>query len=81
MSKGKIVQIIGAVVDVVLVRAAWVVFSIVPGAVIGGVLAYLAAWLLMPEATEETPSSVARRLTRSERSRRSCSASAPPGRP
>jgi phage shock protein PspC (stress-responsive transcriptional regulator) len=39
-------------VDVVLVRAAWVVFSIVPGAVIGGVLAYLAAWLVIPESTE-----------------------------
>src|SRR4051794_33892151 len=36
-------------VDVVLVRAAWLVFSIVPGAIIGGVLAYLAAWLLIPE--------------------------------
>jgi phage shock protein PspC (stress-responsive transcriptional regulator) len=42
-------------VDVVLVRAAWVVFSIVPGAVIGGVLAYLAAWLLIPESTESVP--------------------------
>jgi len=39
-------------VDVVLVRAAWVVFSIVPGAIIGGVIAYLAAWLVIPESTE-----------------------------
>jgi len=36
-------------VDVVLVRTAWLVFSIVPGAIIGGVLAYVAAWLLIPE--------------------------------
>ena len=50
-------------VDVVLVRAAWLVFSIVPGAVIGGVIAYLAAWLLIPEATEFAPSSDRRRLT------------------
>lgn len=51
-------------VDVVLVRAAWLVFSIVPGAVIGGVLAYLAAWLVIPEGTAavEAPR---RRLTRS----------------
>jgi phage shock protein C len=42
-------------VDVVLVRAAWVVFSIVPGALIGGVLAYLAAWLVIPESSEPTP--------------------------
>jgi len=52
-------------VDVVLVRATWVVFSIVPGMLIGGVLAYLAAWLLMPNATEPTPAPYVRRLTRS----------------
>jgi phage shock protein PspC (stress-responsive transcriptional regulator) len=52
-------------VDVVLVRAAWLVFSIVPGAVIGGVIAYLAAWLLIPETTESVPTSQRRRLTRS----------------
>lgn len=52
-------------VDVVLVRAAWVVFSIVPGAIIGGVLAYLAAWLMIPEATEPAPLRPGRRLTRS----------------
>ena len=52
-------------VDVVLIRAAWVVFSIVPGAIIGGVLAYIAAWLVMPEATEPATVSAGRRLTRS----------------
>ncbi len=52
-------------VDVVLVRVAWVVLSIVPGAIIGGVLAYLAAWLLMPEATEPAPAPSGKRLTRS----------------
>ena len=50
-------------VDVVFVRAAWLVFSIVPGAIIGGVIAYLAAWLLIPEATELAPSHERRRLT------------------
>jgi phage shock protein C len=52
-------------VDVVLIRAAWVVFSIVPGAIIGGVLAYLIAWLVIPEATEESSAPHGRRLTRS----------------
>jgi phage shock protein PspC (stress-responsive transcriptional regulator) len=52
-------------VDVVLVRAAWVVLSIVPGAVIGGVLAYLAAWLVMPDGTESASAPSERRLTRS----------------
>jgi phage shock protein PspC (stress-responsive transcriptional regulator) len=52
-------------VDVVLVRAIWVVLSIVPGAIIGGVLAYLAAWLVIPEATEAAAMPRERRLLRS----------------
>jgi len=52
-------------VDVVLVRTIWVVLSIVPGAIIGGVLAYLAAWLVIPEATEPLTAPRERRLTRS----------------
>jgi phage shock protein C len=57
-------------VDVVLIRAAWVVLSIVPGAIIGGVLAYLAAWLLIPEATEPASALIERRLTRSATDRK-----------
>jgi phage shock protein C len=57
-------------VDVVLIRAAWVVFSIVPGAFIGGVLAYLGAWLLIPEATEPATVPQGRRLTRSTTDKR-----------
>lgn len=56
-------------VDVVLIRAAWVVFSIVPGALIGGVLAYLAAWLVIPESVAST-TSVGRRLRRSAADRK-----------
>ena len=52
-------------VDVVLVRVVWVVLSIVPGAIIGGVLAYLAAWLVMPETTEPASAPSGRRLMRS----------------
>jgi phage shock protein C len=52
-------------VDVVLVRAIWVVLSIVPGAIIGGVLAYLAAWVVIPQATEPASAPQGRRLTRS----------------
>ena len=37
-------------VDPVLVRVAWVVLTVVPGAILLGVLAYLVAWLIMPEA-------------------------------
>lgn len=57
-------------VDVVLVRAAWVVFSIVPGAIIGGVLAYLAAWLVIPEGTGPATAPHGRRLTRSATDRK-----------
>ena len=34
--------------DVTLVRLVWVILSIVPGVLIGGVIAYAAAWLIMP---------------------------------
>jgi len=52
--------------DVALVRLAWVVLSIVPGAFIGGALVYLAAWLLIPDSPEPvTTDGRARRLHRS----------------
>ena len=35
-------------VDVTVIRLAWVILSIVPGVLIGGIIVYLAAWLLMP---------------------------------
>lgn len=50
--------------DVTVVRLAWIVLSIVPGGVIGGVLAYLAAWIIMPVSAEQT-AAVRSRLTRS----------------
>jgi phage shock protein PspC (stress-responsive transcriptional regulator) len=52
--------------DVTVVRLAWVVLSIVPGGFIGGVVAYIAAWAIMPDAS--VPAGVdadARRLSRS----------------
>jgi phage shock protein C len=57
-------------VDVVLVRVAWVVFSIVPGAIIGGVLAYVAAWLIIPESGDAASLAAGRRLTRSTTDKR-----------
>jgi len=35
-------------VDVTFVRLAWLVLSIVPGCLIGGLIAYLVAWAVMP---------------------------------
>ena len=58
--------------DVALVRAAWVVLSIWPGAVVMGVIAYLAAWLLMPraEAVDGASAAPEPRLVRSQTDRR-----------
>jgi phage shock protein PspC (stress-responsive transcriptional regulator) len=56
-------------VDVTFVRAAWLILSIFPGALIGGLLAYVLAWLVMPEgpATSGEPQVVRCRLERSVR--------------
>jgi phage shock protein PspC (stress-responsive transcriptional regulator) len=57
--------------DVTLVRLAWVLLSIFPGALIGGVLAYAAAWLLMPEAPGiPATASTGRHLRRSATNRK-----------
>lgn len=75
-SEGKIAGVCAGLanyfdVDVTLMRAAWLVFSIVPGVVIGGVLAYLVAWLVIPESSdvlEQPPAG--KRLTRSATDRK-----------
>ena len=41
--------------DVVLVRMLWVALSIVPGGFIGGAVAYIAAWIIMPEPIGAEP--------------------------
>src|SRR3954447_3947455 len=51
-------------VDVTLIRALWIVLSIVPGAIIGGILAYVLAWMVMPQG-QPTRTVVGRRLVRS----------------
>jgi len=58
--------------DVALVRAAWVVLSIWPGAIVLGVVAYLAAWLLIPRAEAADGASAAPqpRLERTRTDRR-----------
>lgn len=53
--------------DVALVRLAWVILSIFPGGIVGGFVAYLAAWIIMPSTTAAEPpvAVAAKRLTRS----------------
>ncbi len=52
--------------DSTLVRILWIVLSIIPGAILFGGVAYLAAWLLIPEVTiDSAAATTRRRLTRS----------------
>ncbi|HEY7188840.1 MAG TPA: PspC domain-containing protein [Vicinamibacterales bacterium] len=69
-AEGKIAGVCAGVaeyfnVDVTLVRLAWIALSIVPGLLLGGVLAYAAAWLLIPEAAGARTTYAGKRLTRS----------------
>lgn len=38
-------------VDPTVVRLIWVALSVVPGGLVGGVLAYLLAWIIIPKAS------------------------------
>jgi phage shock protein PspC (stress-responsive transcriptional regulator) len=52
--------------DVTLVRLAWVILSIVPGLFVGGLIAYVVGWLLLPVArADEVRGYTGRRLVRS----------------
>src|SRR5688500_19020012 len=52
--------------DVTLIRLAWVVLSIVPGCLVGGLVAYAAACLIMPDSRLPSEGDTVRhRLTRS----------------
>ncbi len=53
--------------DPVFIRVAWVILSIVPGTILLGVLAYVVAWIIVPEAEPGSEPIVvgAKRLLRS----------------
>jgi phage shock protein PspC (stress-responsive transcriptional regulator) len=51
--------------DVTLVRLGWIVLSICPGVFIGGIVAYFAAWLIIPAASAPTHVPSRMPLTRS----------------
>jgi phage shock protein C len=52
--------------DVTIVRLVWVILSIIPGVLIGGLVAYVAAWVLTPVAGPQEHPSLGGRLARSE---------------
>jgi phage shock protein C len=51
--------------DAALVRLLWIVLTIVPGAILFGLVVCLAAWLIIPEATLDGPAATRRPLARS----------------
>ena len=52
--------------DVTIIRLVWVILSIIPGVFIGGLVAYIAAWVLAPVASPQDHRPLGRRLARSE---------------
>lgn len=56
--------------DPTVVRLTWVILSVVPGFVIGGLIAYAAAWVLLPVERGDTPAISVRRLQRSSADRK-----------
>ncbi len=57
-------------VEVTIVRLLWVIVAIVPGAIFGGVIAYLLAWLLMSDDETRPAVSPNCQLTRSATDRK-----------
>lgn len=55
--------------DVALVRVAWIVLSIWPGAIVFGVIAYVVAWFIMPPAATAGAGAHGRVLLRSRTER------------
>ena len=51
--------------DAALVRVLWIVLTIVPGAILLGLVVYVAAWLIVPEAAPDGPTVNRPRLARS----------------
>ncbi|MBI2188129.1 MAG: PspC domain-containing protein [Acidobacteria bacterium] len=57
--------------DPTVVRLLWVILSVVPGVIIGGVIAYAVAWILLPSDAAAAPRpATVRRLQRSATNRK-----------
>jgi phage shock protein PspC (stress-responsive transcriptional regulator) len=58
-------------IDPTVVRLAWVILSVIPGVIIGGIIAYAIAWIVVPAGGTDTSLPAAeRRLTRSATDRK-----------
>ena len=56
--------------DPTVVRLAWAILSVVPGVIIGGLIAYLVAWILLPVEEPTAAAVPVRRLRRSSTDRK-----------
>src|ERR1700733_15428417 len=45
-------------VDPTIVRLCWAVLAVVPGGIVGGIVAYVAAWLIVPKAAVAVSASI-----------------------
>ena len=50
-------------VDSTIVRLIWGILAIVPGALVGGIVAYLVAWVIMPKAAQPVSAPMAAKPT------------------
>ena len=58
-------------IDPTVVRLAWVILSVMPGVIIGGIIAYAVAWFVLPVGGTDTPRpGAAKRLQRSATDRK-----------
>ena len=57
-------------IELTIVRLIWVILSIVPGAIFGGIAVYLLAWLIMQDSITSANARSDRRLTRSATNRK-----------
>jgi phage shock protein PspC (stress-responsive transcriptional regulator) len=44
-------------IDSTVVRLVWAALTVVPGAFVGGILAYVFAWIIIPKAAQSAPAS------------------------
>jgi phage shock protein C len=45
-------------VDSTIVRLFWAVLAVVPGALVGGIVAYVVAWVIVPKAPEQVTAQI-----------------------
>ncbi len=50
-------------VDSTIVRLVWAILAVLPGAIVGGIIAYVVAWVIMPKAPVSVSGAIEARPT------------------